>query len=65
MHPPSASQMRNNGMHVTQIVDNFVLEYLALVAVGATHEEAVAQIAQSNEIDATQVEVECNSHWAA
>lgn len=52
-------------MHVTQIADNFALEYLALVAVGATHEEAVAQIAQSNEIDATQVEVECASHWAA
>lgn len=49
-------------MHVTQINDNYVFEYLELVAVGATHEEAVAQIAQSNEVDVSQVEVECVSH---
>jgi hypothetical protein len=49
-------------MHVTQINDDYVTEYLALVAVGATHEEAVAQIAQSNEVDVSQVEVECVSH---
>ena len=49
-------------MHVTQITDAYVLEYLALIAVGATHEEAVAQIAQSNEVEITQVEVECASH---
>lgn len=52
-------------MHVTQINDDYVFEYLELVAVGATHEEAVAQIAQSNEVDVSQVEVECASHWAA
>jgi hypothetical protein len=52
-------------MHVTQINDAYVNEYLALVAVGATHEEAVVQIAQSNEVDVSQVEVECASHWAA
>jgi hypothetical protein len=49
-------------MHVTQINDAYVNEYLALVAVGATHEEAVAQIAQSNEVDVAKVEVECGSH---
>lgn len=49
-------------MHITQIADAYVLEYLALVAVGATHEEAVAQIAQSNELDISQVEVKCASH---
>lgn len=52
-------------MHVTQINDAYAIEYLALIAVGATHEEAVAQIAQSNEVDVSQVEVECASHWAA
>jgi hypothetical protein len=52
-------------MHITQIADAYVLEYLALTAVGATHEEAVAQIAQSNEVEVSQVEVECASHWAA
>jgi hypothetical protein len=52
-------------MHLTQINDAYVNEYLALVAVGASHEEAVAQIAQSNEIEVSQVEVECVSHWAA
>lgn len=62
MHPPSASQIRNNGIHLTQIADAYVFEYLALVAVGATHEEAVAQIAQSNEVNVSQVEVECASH---
>ena len=45
--------------------DQYVLEYLALIAIGASHEEAVAQIAQSNEVDVSQVEVECVSHWAA
>lgn len=49
-------------MHITQIADAYVLEYLALIAVGATHEEAVAQIAQSNEVNVAQVEVECVSH---
>lgn len=49
-------------MHITQINDAYVFEYLALVAVGATHEEAVAQVAQSNEVDVSQVEVECVSH---
>ena len=49
-------------MHVTQVADDYVLEYLALIAAGATHAEAVAQVAQSNEIDASQVEVECVSH---
>lgn len=49
-------------MHITQIADDYVFEYLELVAVGATHEEAVAQIAQSNEVNVTQVEVECVSH---
>ncbi len=49
-------------MHITQIADTYVLEYLGLVAVGATHEEAVAQIAQSNEVDVSHVEVECVSH---
>jgi hypothetical protein len=49
-------------MHVTQINDAYAKEYLELVAVGATHEEAVAQIAQSNEVDVSQVEVECASH---
>jgi len=52
-------------MHVTQIKDDYVSEYLELVSVGATHEEAVAQIAQSNEVDVSEVEVECASHWAA
>ncbi|WP_186511272.1 hypothetical protein [Caenimonas sedimenti] len=49
-------------MHVTQINDAYVFEYLELVAVGATHEEAVAQIAQSNEVEPSQVEIECGSH---
>lgn len=49
-------------MHITQIAEAYVLEYLALIAVGATHEEAVAQIAQSNEVEVSQVEVECASH---
>jgi hypothetical protein len=52
-------------MHITEINESYVLEYLGLVAVGATHEEAVAQIAQSNEVEVSQVEVECASHWAA
>lgn len=48
-------------MHVKQINDAYVSEYLALVAAGATHEEAVAQVAQSNEVDVPQVVVECAS----
>lgn len=52
-------------MHITQINDAYVNEYLALVAIGASHEEAVAQIAQSNEVEVAEVEVECDSHWAA
>lgn len=52
-------------MHITEINERYVFEYLALIAVGATHEEAVAQIAQSNEVNVSQVEVECASHWAA
>jgi hypothetical protein len=55
----------SDGMHITEINESYVLEYLGLVAVGATHEEAVAQIAQSNEVDVSKVEVECVSHWAA
>lgn len=49
-------------MHVTQINDDYVFEYLELVALGATHEEAVAQIAQSNEVNVAHVEVDCGSH---
>ena len=42
----------------------YAVEYQALIEVGATHEEAVAQIAQSNEVEVSQVEVKCVSHWA-
>ncbi len=40
------------------IHDAYAAEYLALIEVGATHEEAVAQIAQTNEVDPQQVEQE-------
>lgn len=49
-------------MHIPEINEIYVNEYLALIGAGATHEEAVAQVAQSNEIDAADVEVECDSH---
>ena len=37
-------------MHVPTINEAFVNEYLALIEAGATHDEAVAQIAQTNEL---------------
>jgi hypothetical protein len=40
----------------------FIFEYLALLAAGATHVEALAQVAQSNEVAVTDVEAECCSH---
>ncbi|MEJ7929860.1 hypothetical protein WG922_07740 [Ramlibacter sp. AN1015] len=39
-----------------QINERFVPEYLALIEVGATHAEAVAQIALTNEVAETEVE---------
>lgn len=56
------AHMQHKRMHVPQINERYILEYLALVAAGATHAEAVAQIAQSNEIDQSQVEAECASN---
>lgn len=40
------------------IQDQFAAEYLALIEAGASHEEAVAQIAQSNEVNVEQVEAQ-------
>ncbi|MEJ7929876.1 MULTISPECIES: hypothetical protein [Ramlibacter] len=54
--------MQEDPMYLPQIKAPFAAEYLALIAVGATHQEAVAQIAQSNEIDPVQVEAECASN---
>jgi hypothetical protein len=40
------------------IQDQYAAEYLALVAAGATHDEAVKQIAQTNEVPVDAVEKE-------
>ena len=49
-------------MFIHEIKEKYTKEYLALVEVGATHEEAVAQVAHSNEVETAEVEVECVSH---
>jgi hypothetical protein len=49
---------------ISRVAPRYAVEYQALIEVGATHEEAVAQIAQSNEVEVSQVEVKCVSHWA-
>lgn len=40
------------------IQDQFAAEYMALIEVGASHDEAVAQIAQSNEVEVADVEAQ-------
>jgi hypothetical protein len=49
-------------VHIPRISEIYANEYFALIEVGATHEEAVAQVAHSNEVDIADVEVECDSH---
>lgn len=49
-------------MHVARINEIYANEYLALVGSGASHQEAIAQVAQSNEVNISQVEVLCASH---
>jgi hypothetical protein len=48
-------------MHFPNINEAYIGEYLALLAAGATHDEAVIQVAQSNEVEVSQVEVKCDS----
>jgi len=43
-------------MHFPTINEAYVNEYLALIEVGASHDEAVTQIAQSNEVEVSEVE---------
>lgn len=43
-------------MHFPTINEQYVNEYLELLAVGATHEEAVRQVALQNEVDTAAVE---------
>jgi hypothetical protein len=43
-------------MHFPTINVQYINEYLDLLAVGATHEEAVRQVALQNEVDAGAVE---------
>lgn len=45
-------------MHFPTINEAYINEYLALIEAGATHAEAVQQIAISNEVEVTQVEAE-------
>ncbi len=48
-------------MEFLLVKSGFIFEYLALLAAGATHDEALAQVAQSNEVDVSHVEAECCS----
>ena len=45
-------------MHFPQIDQRYVNEFLALIEVGATPEQAIQQIALSNEVEPSQVQVE-------
>lgn len=42
-------------MHFPQIKEQFVPDYLDLLAVGATHEEAISQVALENEVTEAEV----------
>jgi hypothetical protein len=43
-------------MHVPTINEAYVNEYMGLLAVGASHEQAVAQVAETNEVEVAEVE---------
>jgi hypothetical protein len=43
-------------MHFPTINEAYVSDYLDLLAVGATHDEAVRQVALQNEVDPCEVE---------
>lgn len=45
-------------MHFLTINEQFVNEYLALIEAGASHDEAVAQVAQTNEVKQAEVEAQ-------
>ena len=57
------THMQNRHKDIPQINKRYVLEYLALVEVGATYQEAVVQISQSNEVEVSQVEINCAVTW--
>lgn len=43
-------------MHFPTINEAYVTDYLDLLAVGATHDEAVRQVALQNEVEVAEVE---------
>jgi len=63
-HPPVPQHILVQAMQVPGINEVYTKEYLALIKVGATHQEAIAQISQSNEVEVSQVEINCAVDWA-